>query len=82
MSLQWNDQQSVKVAKPREDITISVIKWSKTWGWSIQKNDDLPFLARGNSDTAKLAKEHAEKAWTSIAAGQGIVMPPTPYARR
>src|SRR5262245_15114356 len=82
MPLRWTDRRSVKEATPRDDIVISVVKWSRMWGWSIQRNGDTPFLARGTADTARQAKQAAEAAWADIAQGSGIVLPSTAFERR
>jgi hypothetical protein len=78
MMLRWVELQGNKVAKPRDNITISVMKWSIMWGWMIQKHDCV--LARGTADTALLAKQAAENTWKVIETGSsGVLVAPTSY---
>lgn len=71
MRLVWNDRSAVKMAIPRPDIAIRVLKWSKLWGWSIRCG--AVCLMRGHADTAKLAKQDAEVAWRTLQTGQRVV---------
>jgi hypothetical protein len=71
MKLVWNDRSAVKLALPRPDVAICVLKWSKLWGWTIRR--DAVCLMRGHADTAKLAKQDAEAAWRALQTGQRVV---------
>jgi hypothetical protein len=72
MTLVWKTgRHAVKLAAPRPDVTICVMKWSKLWGWTIRRESLC--LVRGCADTAKLAQADAEAAWETIKTGQTIV---------
>lgn len=80
MTLVWKTgRHAVKVAAPRPDVIICVMKWSKLWGWSIRR--DSVCLARGYADTAKLAQADAQTVWETVKTGQTIVGLQT-FARR
>jgi hypothetical protein len=79
MRLVWNDRAAVKLALPRPDVAIHVLKWSKLWGWTIRR--DAVCLMRGYADTAKLAKQDAEAAWRKLQAGHHVLSLQT-YGRR
>ena len=82
MTLHWVEKEGVEVATPRDDITISVRKWSKMWGWIIERRDSV-VLARGVADSVEEAEEAAGVAWHDIETGSsGIQLSPTPYDRR
>jgi hypothetical protein len=78
----WTDRSAIKTAKPRPDITISVMKWSRLWGWMIAKDDQPAYVARGTADTADDAKQNAETAWEMILSTNIMIQMAPPVARR
>lgn len=68
VSLMWTETEpeSAKIAKPRSDVTLSVVKWSKLWRWVIEKDGNRGFVARGVSDSIDDAVRDAETVWSTL----------------
>jgi hypothetical protein len=80
----WTDRRSLTITRPRPDIAITVMRWSRHWTWTIRKIGTSSFIARGIADTIDEGKQAAEEVWDAMTATDQDMMVQinAPFERR
>ena len=64
--MKWVRKKSAAEAITGKNVKLVAMRWSRIWGWTIQRDDDLPYLAKGNAPTLAKAKREAETMWRRL----------------